>query len=50
MGIVAVFRELDAAVDAIEDLKRQKVADVTVYTPTPRHEIDEAVAAPMSPR
>jgi ActD protein len=49
MGIVAVFRELDAAVDAIEDLKRQKVADVTVYTPTPRHEIDEAVAAPMSP-
>ena len=49
MGIVAVFRELDATVDAIEDLKRQKVADVTVYTPTPRHEIEEAVAAPMSP-
>jgi ActD protein len=49
MGIVAAFRELDATVDAIEDLKRQKIPDVTVYTPTPRHEIEEAVHPPTSP-
>jgi len=49
MGIVAAFRELDAAVDAIEDLKEQKITDFTVYTPTPRHEIEEAVSPPTSP-
>jgi hypothetical protein len=49
MGIVAAFRELDAAVDAIEDLKSQKITDITVYTPTPRHEIEEAVDPPPSP-
>ena len=49
MGILAAFRELDATVDAIEDLKRQKITDITVYTPTPRHEIEEAVDPPTSP-
>ena len=49
MGILAAFRELDATVDAIEDLKKQKVTDFTVYTPTPRHEIDDAVNPPPSP-
>ncbi|MGQ0539149.1 MAG: DUF3341 domain-containing protein [Gemmatimonadaceae bacterium] len=48
-GLVAAYRELDALVDAIEDLKAQKFHAFTVYTPTPRHEIDDAVAAPMSP-
>jgi hypothetical protein len=42
-GILGVFRELDAVVDAIEALKRQRVGDITVYTPTPRHEIEHAV-------
>ena len=49
MGILAAFRELDATVDAIEDLKKQKISDMTVYTPTPRHEIEEAVHPPASP-
>ena len=49
MGILAAFRELDATVEAIEDLKRQKITDITVYTPTPRHEIEEAVDPPTSP-
>ena len=49
MGIVAAYRELDATVDAIEDLKRQKITDFVVYTPTPRHEIEEAVDPPPSP-
>lgn len=47
-GLIAAFRELDATCEAIEALKQQKY-EFTVYTPTPRHEIDHAVAAPMSP-
>ena len=48
MGILAAFRELDATVEAIEDLKRQKISDMTVYTPTPRHEIEQALKPPTS--
>ena len=33
-GVVGAFRELDAAVDAIEALKKEKLGEVTVYTPT----------------
>src|SRR5215216_2099444 len=49
MGVLAAFRELDATVDAIEDLKKQKIVDIVVYTPTPRHEIEDAVHPPTSP-
>ncbi len=49
MGVLAAFRELDATVDAIEDLRSQKITDFTVYTPTPRHEIEHAVNPPTSP-
>ena len=48
-GVLAAFRDLDATVEAIEDLKRQKFGDVDVYTPAPRHEIEHAVHPPMSP-
>jgi len=48
-GVIGAFRELDAAVDAIEDLKKQKIGAITVYTPTPRHEIEHAMDAPQSP-
>ena len=48
-GILGVFRELDATVDAIHALKQRRVGEVTVYTPTPRHEIDHAVHPPTSP-
>ena len=47
-GIVAAFREIDATVDAIQDLKKQKLGDFKVFTPTPRHEIDHAVHAAPS--
>jgi len=47
-GLVAAFREIDATCDAIEALKKKKYA-FTVYTPTPRHEIEHAVHPPMSP-
>jgi hypothetical protein len=48
-GVLGVFQHLDAAVDAIEDLKAQKFKDITVYTPTPRHELEHAIHAPTSP-
>ena len=48
-GVLGAFRELDAAVDAIEALKRDKLGDVRVFSPTPRHELEHAIAAPPSP-
>jgi hypothetical protein len=47
-GVIGSFRELDAAVHAIEDLKRRKLGDVTVFSPTPRHELEHAIHAPES--
>jgi hypothetical protein len=48
-GVIGAFRELDSAVDAVEALKKERIGEVTVYTPTPRHEIEHAVNAPASP-
>jgi len=42
-GVLGAFRELDSAVHAIEDLKKERVGDITVYTPTPRHEFEHAL-------
>jgi Protein of unknown function (DUF3341) len=47
-GVLGIFPQLDAAVDAIEDLKHQKFRDITVYTPTPRHELEHALHPPIS--
>src|SRR5256714_3497955 len=48
-GVLGAFRELDAAVGAIEALKERNVGLIRVYTPTPRHELEEAIAGPPSP-
>ncbi len=48
-GVIAVFAELDSTCDAIEDLRKQNFSNINVYTPTPRHEIEEALGAPQSP-
>jgi hypothetical protein len=48
-GVIGAFRELDSTIDAIEALKKEKLGTVTVYSPTPRHELDHAIAAPESP-
>ncbi|MDP1892365.1 MAG: DUF3341 domain-containing protein [Gemmatimonadaceae bacterium] len=48
-GVLGHFRELDSAVEAITELKTARVGDVTVFTPTPRHEFEVAVAPPTSP-
>ena len=47
-GMLGAFRELDATCAAIEELKKKKVGEVTVFTPTPRHEIEHAMHSPMS--
>ena len=47
-GLIAAYRELDALVDAIEALQHKKFSKFTVYTPTPRHEIDHALHPPTS--
>lgn len=48
-GMLGAFRELDATVAAIEDLKRRNLGAVTVFSPTARHEFEQAVKAPRSP-
>ena len=48
-GVLGHFKELDGAVDAIAELKQTKLGDVTVFTPTPRHEFEHAVQPPTSP-
>jgi hypothetical protein len=47
-GVLGSFYELDTTVDAIRQLKTKRVGDVTVYSPTIRHEITEAIDAPVS--
>jgi hypothetical protein len=47
-GIIAAFHELDATVHAIEELRHSRFNDITVYTPTPRHEIEHALEPPPS--
>ena len=47
-GVIGLFRELDTTIDAIDSLKNRRLGEFTVYTPTPRHEIEHAVDAPPS--
>jgi hypothetical protein len=42
-GVLGIYRELDAVVDVIGAVKRDRVGDVTVYSPTPRHELEHAL-------
>ena len=47
-GVLGAFAEIDSTVHAVEDLKKQNFSDITVFTPTPRHEFEDALAAPQS--
>lgn len=47
-GVLGAFHELDTTCHAIEELKKARLGDVTVYSPTIRHEIDDAIDAPNS--
>ncbi len=46
-GVLGVFPYLDSATEAVESL-RGRGFPLTVYSPTPRHEIEEAMEAPES--
>jgi hypothetical protein len=49
-GVLAVFGHLDAAVDAIGRLKAGGHGEaLTVYSPIPRHELENALDHPTSP-
>ena len=47
-GIIGAFEHIDSAVDAIGELRRNKYNELTVYSPTPRHELEHAIEAPPS--
>src|SRR5260221_14599110 len=44
-GVIGAFVELDSTVHAIEELKKRNFREITIYSPAPRHELEEAVAA-----
>lgn len=48
-GFLGIFAELDAAVMAIEKLRAMEMKDITVFSPTPRHELEHALHTPESP-
>jgi Protein of unknown function (DUF3341) len=47
-GVLAAFAELDSTVEAIQDLRKKNFSDITVFTPTPRHELEEVLESPPS--
>lgn len=47
-GVLGVFPHLDTATDAIRRLRKEGF-ELTVYSPTPRHEVEEALGTKESP-
>ena len=47
-GVLASFVHVDDAVAAIRDLKEKGFRDLTVYTASPNHEIEDALDQPVS--
>lgn len=48
-GVLAAFRHVDDAAQAIRDLRASGFADVTAYTPVPNQEIANALGRKASP-
>ena len=48
-GVLAAFQHVDAAAQAIRQLKELGYRDLTTYTPVPNHEIMNAVGHKVSP-
>src|SRR5438876_7804209 len=48
-GVLAVFSHLDTTLAAIKRLRAAGHADFTVYSPIPRHEIEDALGQPGTP-
>lgn len=48
-GVLGVFAHLDTTTDAIRRLRAAGFQQLTVYAPTPRHELEEALETTESP-
>src|SRR5947207_10183124 len=48
-GVLGVFSQLAATLDAIKKLRAAGHTDFTVYSPIPRHEIEDALGQAVSP-
>src|SRR5881628_3060879 len=48
-GVLGVFAHLDATLEAIKQLRAGGHTDFTVYSPIPRHEIEDALGQAVSP-
>jgi len=48
-GTLAIFTELDAAAAAIERLRKAGHREMVVFSPMPRHELEEAIDTPETP-
>jgi hypothetical protein len=48
-GVLGIFSHLDATLEAIRKLRADGHADFTVYSPIPRHEIEDALGQAVSP-
>ena len=48
-GVLGVFAHLDTTLEAIKKLRSAGHADFTVYSPIPRHEIEDALGQAVSP-
>jgi hypothetical protein len=49
IGMLGAFLEIDSACTAIENLRKEKIGAITVFTPTPRHEFEHALHPPKTP-
>ena len=47
-GVLGAFREIDATCDAITELRKKNFSEITVFTPTPRHEFEHVLESPHS--
>src|SRR4029079_19165964 len=48
-GVLASFEHIDAATDAIRSLRSSGHRDLTVYTASPNHEVEDAMGHTNSP-
>ena len=48
-GVLGVFAEIDAAVEAVENLKAAGLSRIVTFSPMPSHDLEHAVHPPASP-
>jgi hypothetical protein len=48
-GVLGVFAEIDAAVEAIEKLKAAGLGRIVTFSPMPSHDLEHAIHPPPSP-